>query len=285
MREVDGGRDAIDVVNLCSELVLLPSVTDGEHELSPLIYLEKLFQKYRVSYEVITGSEKKKSIVATIGSGEPSVMLNSHFDVVPVPSPSLFHPRIEGSRLYGRGSADAKGPLSAMFTSFLSFRDEEIKGKIVLCAVCDEENAGTFGTKVVAERGIRATYNIFGEPTDFEVIIAEKGFLRLSISCTGKEAHAAFPDNGINAIRLASNIIQDIEEMSWNVPHQLLSPPTISYGTIDGGSKINVVAGKCKLTIDMRYLPGQDETELVEMFSQLAQRQGDCVVEVISSGP
>ena len=40
---------------------------------------------------------------------QPSVVLSTHFDCVP----PFFPSRIEGDRLYGRGSCDAKGILAA----------------------------------------------------------------------------------------------------------------------------------------------------------------------------
>ena len=152
---------------------------------------------------------------------------------------------------------------------------QKFNGKVILCCVCDEENAGYFGTKVLAEKGINAKYHIFGEPTGFNIFIAEKGFLRLKIIISGKEAHAAFPENGENAIEKMSNIIQELKSMKFSIVHPLLSNPSISLGIIKGGQKVNIVAGKCELDIDIRYLPGQSKANIIHKIAQIVNRQGE----------
>src|SRR5262245_41881752 len=51
---------------------------------------------------------------AEVGPQEaPTVVLHGHIDVVPAQT-GQFEPRIEGDRLYGRGTYDMKGALAAM---------------------------------------------------------------------------------------------------------------------------------------------------------------------------
>ena len=44
------------------------------------------------------------------GDPGPTIVLNGHLDTVPIPHDP---PRVEGGRVWGRGSADMKGPVAA----------------------------------------------------------------------------------------------------------------------------------------------------------------------------
>ena len=272
----------MDVLQLVKQLISIKSITDSPDESKPIKFISKLLKKNNISYKII-GSGSKLNLVAEIGAGKKSILLNSHFDVVPGDE-LQFKPIIKGGRLYGRGSSDAKGPLASMIVAFLELSKRKLVEKVILCCVCDEENAGALGTKILAQKGISAKYHIFGEPTDFNIIIAEKGFLRLKIIILGKEAHAAFPENGENAIAKMSFIMQEILRIKYSTSHPLLSKPTVSFGIISGGQKVNIVAGRCELDIDIRYLPGQSKEEIIRRIKQIVNKYGKGSVEIISFG-
>lgn len=270
----------MNVKELAIALVRIPSVTDSSHEAKPLNIIRRELNRHHVSYQCI-GKAPKQNLIAWIGSGNPVVVLNSHIDVVNAQA-QMFLPRVSGGQLYGRGAADAKGPLAAMICAFLHFADYPIQGKLILCCVCDEENAGIFGSSVLAKRRIANASYIFGEPTNLHVIAAEKGFLRLKISVTGKEAHAAFPERGDNAIIRMACIISNLSKLSLPGSHPMLSRASISIGTISGGKKINVVAGACELGVDIRYLPSQNKRGIIQAVR--AASGNHCVIEELDSG-
>ena len=56
--------------------------------------------------------------------GKPRLILYTHADVVPVTGWDGFTPKIEGDKLYGRGSSDDKGNIVAMLMML-----EKVKGK------------------------------------------------------------------------------------------------------------------------------------------------------------
>ena len=245
----------MQVLDIVQQLIQIKSITDSQNESQPLNLIGEILRENHIDYQIIDNGSKQ-NLIAKIGLGEKSVLLNSHFDVVPTDE-ELFSPKIQNGILYGRGSADAKGPLAAMLCAFIQLSQQQLPGEIIFCAVCDEENAGNKGTKILVENGIAADYVIAGEPTDNNIIVAEKGFLRLDIKIQGKELHAAFPNPQENAIILASRIIQKLQEYDFGISHPLLNKPTISFGLISGGRKINIGAGDCQIGIDVRYLPQQ----------------------------
>lgn len=270
----------MNIKELVINLIRIPSVTDTSYEAEPLHVIRKELIHHHISYQCI-GKAPKQNLVAWIGNGNPIVVLNSHMDVVNAQA-QMFLPRISDGKLYGRGASDAKGPLAAMICAFMHFAGSPIRGKLILCCVCDEENAGRFGSSVLAKkRNPNASY-IFGEPTDLQVIVAEKGFLRLNISVTGKEAHGAFPERGDNAIIRMAHAITNLAKLSLPGNHPLLSPATINIGTIHGGNKINVVAGACELGVDIRYLPSQNKQDIMQAVRTAIGNH--CVIQELDSG-
>ena len=91
-----------------------------------------------------------KNVIAvkTFGHGGKTVVLNSHMDVVPPADGWDTDPYdlvIKGTRAYGRGSTDAKGPLACltMAVKRIIENPEGVNGTIVYTAVVDEESHST----------------------------------------------------------------------------------------------------------------------------------------------
>ena len=90
---------------------------------------------------------------------------------------------------------------------------------------------------------MRADAAIILDADDFNIIIAQKGLIHFQVKIFGKKAHGAYPDKGINAIEIASKIIQALDAYRFSYKrHPLLKKPTINIGTIAGGDKVNIVA-------------------------------------------
>ncbi len=92
--------------------------------------------------EVFSG---RPNVIARLPGRDPSrrVILKAHMDTVSVKGMSIapFEPRIEGGRLFGRGSCDTKCGLVAMMNAITSLHDEGITPprEVWLAAVVDEE--------------------------------------------------------------------------------------------------------------------------------------------------
>lgn len=271
-----------EVVEFLKQLVKIPSITDSQEEICPIVLIQKLLTQHNISYRIY-GKGTKLNLVARFGKSKKSILLNSHFDVVPARS-DMFIPREKSGKLYARGVSDAKGPLVAMLFAFLQLKKEILPGKVILSLVCDEENAGTMGTKILAQKGIIADYNIIGEPTNNEILISHRGFLRLNITIVGKEHHASFPHHRENAIVLASRVVKALEKFDFKQNHKDLGQATLSFGLISGGRKINIGAGKCELSIDIRYLPNQSEEIIIKTLKNLLSPIAKITIDVIDHG-
>lgn len=210
----------------------------------------------------------------------PSLLLVTHLDTVPAGDPELWtHPpfagTIKGSRIYGRGAADAKGSLASMLGALKLAADSgwPVHGKLVFAAVADEEVGGK-GVKRLLAKGVKAEYAVVGEPTSLQACVAHRGRLVLKVEFLGKAAHASRPQRGRNAIYPASKFILDIDRAFSRKRrgHRLLGPPTASVTMVNGGVKDNVIPESCRVTVDRRTLPGEEVDEVVEEVERLARK-------------
>jgi len=193
-----------------------------------------------------------------IGGGS-SVALNGHIDVVPVGDLSAWsHDPWSGEtsdgKIWGRGTADMKGGVSAMIQALKIIQkcDFELRGDVFFHLVSDEEVVG-FGSRQCVEKLPRPDFVIVTEPTNLNIAPVEGGLEHLRIEIKGVESHAAkrfasiYPqkkdakDPGINAIEKGIKIIKAIQELEndWALSkHHPLLPPgfnTILPGYIAGG--------------------------------------------------
>ena len=221
--------------------------------------------------KVLPGRENLVIRLKPAGKIKNKVMLTPHMDVVPA-TPDAFVPKIKNGCLYGRGACDTKGSIASFFHAFLRLAKERNRPKnteIIFVGLVDEE-FGQAGSRTLAQKGPKANLAIAGEPTNLKVVSAHKGNLWIKLSTQGKAAHGSTPQYGRNAINGMSPILDTLTneypKLLSERKHPLLGSPTISVGTIRGGSQPNVVPDSCEIDIDRRTIPGEtDESVKKEM--------------------
>jgi acetylornithine deacetylase len=87
--------------------------------------------------------------------------------------------------------------------------DISLRGDVILESVVDEERGGN-GTLSAVLRGYRADAAIIAEPTNMTIITDNAGALWVRITVTGKAAHGAYKEYGVNAIEKAFYLYQHL---------------------------------------------------------------------------
>lgn len=121
---------------------------------------------------------------AAYGEGEPYVAVLGHLDIVPAGSDWKHDPfagEIEDGKIYGRGTADDKGPLVAALYGLKALKDEGIMpgSKVMVVMGTSEETGGPDIEKFVEKFGHPKAG--FTPDADFPVINAEKNIIRAGI--------------------------------------------------------------------------------------------------------
>jgi acetylornithine deacetylase len=226
------------------------------------------------------------NVIATLpGSGGATIVFDAHTDTVPADDwlDRAFTPRSETGRIYGRGSCDTKGSLAAMMIAFE--RAAHLKDRphtVVLLASADEEVSRT-GLRTYLAGRPAIDYAVVGEPTCCQPVVACKGAARWDIVTRGKSAHTSNPQEGINAIARMSRVLALLEECERTVlavrRHPLVSGRTLTPSVIRGGNAINVVPAECRVSVDLRTLPGESPAAAMQEVQQFLAGRCDFPVE------
>lgn len=288
-----------DVVDLLRDLVAVDTTNPGGDELRAAELLAELFDAHGVPAQVDTYADGHANLVATadLGGDGPTVMLNSHLDVVPAGgdwTSAPFDPELRDGRMYGRGSADAKGSLAPMAVAALrllgSPASGEMGGRIVYTAVGDEE-VGSGGARHLLTDNVPDAA-IVGEPTGLRLLAAHKGSVRPVIEVRGVAAHAATPDAGVNAIRGLGPLLELLDQYSATLgrrSHPLTGRPTATPVLVEGGEAPNAVPAVCRVTLDRRLVPGETAdqalAELDELLATYSREHAPFGASVVECAP
>src|SRR5205085_4743726 len=100
--------------------------------------------------------------------------------------------------IWGRGSCDTKGIISAMIHAVQGLLASGIRNVGLLFVVGEERNSVGAYTASKTPRGSKFLIN--GEPTENRLALGSKGALRYEIIAKGRMAHSAYPELGESAI-------------------------------------------------------------------------------------
>jgi len=278
------------VVKLLQKVIQIESTNPPGNELDLARWLADYLAQASVEAELLEYGEKHANLVARLrGSGtRPALIFSAHMDTVPAGEVPWMFPPFSGTlhegKIYGRGAADMKSGLAGMTeaVAILARSGISLGGDLIVSFTYDETH-GLRGAKRMVEGGYLegAEAVLISEPSTLDVFIAEKGALWLKCRAKGKTAHTSMPQLGQNAILEMSHFLHRVEEsldLSAD-PHPLLSEPTFTVGTIQGGVTINVIPDVCEAEVDIRLLPGMDYQKVVQQVRELGE--GRVEVEVL----
>jgi acetylornithine deacetylase len=299
----------LDVVEILSQLVKLPSVNpmgrpvsgDIYYESRVTDYLEQLFKSLGWPYRRQVDSPGRENIMVRLDGDVPPerggkvLLLEAHQDTVPIDGMTIppFEPEIRQGKLYGRGSCDIKGGLASILAAASRIAAEKPAGRptLLLGFPVNEEHGFSGARKLASvwETGTTSPLKEFlprpdavvvSEPTLLDVVAAHKGVVRWKCHVHGKAAHSSQPHLGESAIYAMAKVLDLLEEYGRSVvgtlaEHPLVGRPTLSVGTIVGGISVNTVPDHCEIEIDRRIVPSagdQASQAQQHIIDYLAQR-------------
>jgi acetylornithine deacetylase/succinyl-diaminopimelate desuccinylase family protein len=275
LAEVDALRD--DLLAAVSEAIRIPSVNPnypgqvyddllgGESDVSR--YMAGIYERAGAEVDVfstVPGRENAVGVVRGRGAGR-SLIYCGHVDVVPAGDLALwtsgdpFSGRIDGDRIWGRGSTDMKAGIVAQAFAAIALRQAGVRldGDLILESVVGEETMDhEAGVTAVCERGYTADAAIVSEPSSppspLAVVPVTPSIQWFSVTVKGKAGHASmrgqtFRAGGLGAEIAVSAIdkgmrifqaLRDLEDQ-WGLTkrHPLYAPGhfTIHPGVVNGG--------------------------------------------------
>ena len=272
-----------DEVRFLQALVRVPTDTPPGHNAPHAQRTAALLRDFGLAVEQhpVPDAEVKayglESIINLIvrrryGAGGKTIALNAHGDVVP-PGEGWTHDPYGGEvvdgKLYGRAAAVSKSDFASYTYALLALESlgAPLRGSVELHFTYDEEFGGELGPGWLLKQGLTKPDFLIAAGFGYQVITAHNGCLQMEVTVHGRQAHAAIPHTGIDALQGATAVLnalyaqnQRYRSITSTVPG--ITHPYLNVGRIEGGSNTNVVPGKVTLKLDRRMIPEENPAEV-----------------------
>ncbi len=239
--------------------------------------------------ERVAGGQRPNLVAWLPGKSQRKVWVLSHLDVVPPGDESLWDSdpytlRVEGDRLYGRGTEDDHHGIVISLMAVKALLDLGLTPArtVALALVSDEETGSSKGLQFLLKNHghLFAPEDLIivpdaGSPDGTMIEVAEKGMLWLRFEVQGRQCHASRPELGRNTLRACAHLIVALEALSREFPlqNQLFEPPQSTFEPTKKEANvpnINTIPGRDVFYLDCRVLPEYDLGEVKERIRALA---------------
>lgn len=264
-----------------------------------LIMPRDLFERKNPRLTHLVG--ERVNICATKDTGADKILLiNTHLDVVPASanwSVPPFECTEKDRRIFGRGVADSKGSVAALFTVLSAVEELDIKPRynLNIALTTDEEMGPYSGLCYLADLGkLKTDYFLSMDGDSDDITIASNGNVDWQIDVFGKSYHSGSSFLGVNAIEKAVPVMNGLLELKAKVERRRSKVPAsmaisqnagidtlmpvLNITVINGGVKQNIVPDRCTLKGDRRYIPE-------EKFSDVCKEMNDAISIVKKKHP
>ena len=177
----------MDPIALLTRMVEIPSLSGKETALADFLVDVMRSLGFQAHVDVAGNA------IGVLGEDGPTeIVLLGHMDTVP----GVIPVRLEGGKLYGRGTVDAKGPLAAFIAAAAEVGP--LPGKrIVVVGATEEEAASSKGARHAAKM-FSPSYCIIGEPSGMRAVtLGYKGRLVMAYEAETGTTHSASPQGNV----------------------------------------------------------------------------------------
>jgi len=234
-------RMDLELAAFTRQLVDIESITGNEGPVGDFLHRELSRRGFQTEKIPVEGA--RCNLFATSSQEpRPAIVFSTHLDTVPPFLPSSE----DSTRVFGRGSCDAKGIIAVQVAAAERLRQEGVH--------------------------VGLLFLVNGEPTEIRIAIAFKGALRVEVIAQGRMAHSAYPELGESAIDKLLLALQRLRAMKLPADDDI-GPCTLNIGVIEGGRAPNVIPDKARAQLLYRLVGPSEELkrEIVAAVGNLAQ--------------
>jgi acetylornithine deacetylase/succinyl-diaminopimelate desuccinylase-like protein len=229
-----------EVVEICQQLIKIPSVNYGEGKGDEAAIAQKVVELleevgiHAIVYESAPGRCNVIAKITGLDSHRQGLVVHGHLDVVPVNaddwSVDPFAAEIKDGMIWGRGAIDMKNMVAMIIAVFRLWARKGIKPprNIVLAFFADEEAGSLFGSRWMVANHPEVFDNCseaISEVGGFSVALsnnkrlyfieaAQKGIHWMRLSAEGRAGHGSMM-NPENALTRLSEAVSAIGNYAW----------------------------------------------------------------------
>jgi succinyl-diaminopimelate desuccinylase len=274
-------------------------------------------------YCLIDPKPEFPNIVGTFEGRSPGkhLVLNGHIDCFPVGEHETWthggpwSGAVVDGKIWGRGVADMKcGTTAAIFTFAYLYRiRDQLKGRLTLTAVSDEETFGPWGARYLMEHHpeVHGDCCLNGEPSSpYSIRFGEKGPLWLKFTVRTAGAHGAYTHASESASKIGAQLVLELErlsELDLPMPEKvrdileratetidraqgagasaILPRITVNIGLMQAGVKVNVIPSQCVIEADIRLPVGVEKETVLKVVDEIVSNYPQVTYEELNYSP
>ncbi len=287
------------LVTFLQDLVRIPSVNGRDPEAPAAHRVAEEATKLGLEARLVAATPERPNVLIEWGEGPKGFALVGHLDTVAEGDPTAWSvpplsAQVQGGRLYGRGTADNKAGIACGLYTIAALRDSGLldptEVHLTLAGVVDEESGASspLGVRYLLDQGLlKAMGAIYTYASDI-ICVGHRGLMRIILGATGKAIHTGSTAwsqgrGGVNAVTGLAAILVELERLRLPAPsHPAFEGLgcTLTPGTLfQGGEYESMVPAYAEAMIDVRLMPGQEDSEVLSAIQQVidaetAQRPG-----------
>jgi glutamate carboxypeptidase len=214
--------------------------------------------------------------------GKP-ILLLGHLDTVyPLGTLATMPCRVSDGRLWGPGSFDMKSGIAFMLHAIEALRawhEDKLPRPVTVLLVTDEEVGSETSRRITENLAKKSAAVLVLEPSHGPkgaAKTARKGIGEYVLKVTGKAAHSGLDfEKGQSAIvELARQIIAISKLVD------LKRGLTLNVGTVQGGTRVNVIPAEASAVLDVRVVRKQDAAGIDRRLRSLKPFNRKCKIEI-----
>jgi amidohydrolase len=245
------------IIQFRRHLHMHPELSTKEHHTQQTIITA--LKEYQIPYEITA----ETGVIGYINKGKDGgcIALRADIDALPIEEKNDVSYKSQNNGVMHACGHDAHTAILLGVGMILEGMKDQLNGSVKLIFQPDEEVSG--GARRVVQEGLLDDVNyILGlhvmpylEVGEIEVkegpFNAETGTVHIEVK--GQGAHAAYPDQGVDSIVVMAHVINELQTIfTRNISP--LEQSVLSFGTIHGGSKSNIIADRVTIEGTLRTL-------------------------------
>lgn len=219
--------------------------------------------------------------VAGVRHGVQPVLLLGHLDTVwPLGTLALMPFKTERGRAFGPGVFDMKAGVAMALTALELLQSEKLLNRPAILLLTGDEEMGSHASRAVLEKTARRCESVFvlepAQGSDGAYKTARKGIANYRVDVTGVAAHSGVNyEQGHSAIAELARQVAAMEALT-----DLKRGTTVNVGTIQGGTRSNVIPAEASAEVDVRVARAADFVRIERKLKSLRVYDKQCVLKV-----
>ncbi|MFB6299559.1 MAG: M20 family metallopeptidase [Halobacteriales archaeon] len=175
-------------------------------------------------------------------------------------------PQIDEPCAFGQGASQNKAHFAAMLTLLKAFVDAgvELDGRLLFAANNEGRSSHACSRALLDELETKPDYGLILLGGGNDISVANRGRVDVLVHIDGKVTHSSTPEDGLNAIRGANEVINRLYEMDFTKQHpELGGQHAIPYQVVYDPVAPHTLPEYARIKVDRRMIPGDDPDEAV----------------------